>query len=201
MIRTRNDKNKTMEKKRCEWGFEKMKPQRSEKMRIYHDTRWGKPEHRDRELFAMLVLEGAQAGLSWALILEKEAAYRAAFDDFDPQKVAQYGDEKVAELLQNEGIVRNKRKILAAISNAQAFLEVQREVGSFDQYIWSFTQGRVIDHHLQSVSDMPASDELSETVSRDLRRRGFKFVGPTIVYSYLQGIGVVNDHVEACAFR
>lgn len=167
----------------------------------YHDNRWCKPEHRDNELFAMLVLEGMQAGLSWATILNKEANYRQAFDNFDPLLVAAYPPEKVAALLQNPGIIRNKLKISAAITNAQAFLQVQSEFGSFDKYIWAFTDGKVIDHHLKSMADMPAQDALSQNVSKDLKKRGFKFVGPVIIYSYLQAIGIINDHAEDCGYR
>ena len=167
----------------------------------YHDTRWCKPEHRDQELFAMLVLEGMQAGVSWNLILNKEDNFRRAFDGFDPAIVAAYGDDKLEELMQDAGIIRNRQKLRSAIHNAHAFLKVQKEFGSFDAYIWSFTDGKVIDHHLLDGADMPAKDELSERVSKDLKKRGFKFVGPTTVYSYLQGIGVINDHWEYCDYR
>lgn len=181
--------------RRCDWG------NTSARMRAYHDTRWGKPEHDDRELFAMLVLEGMQAGLSWATVLDKEDAFRTAFDGFDPKVVAAYGPEKVASLMRDASIVRNRRKIEAAISNARALLEVQDELGSFDAYVWGFTGGEAVDHHLARQDEMPAQSELSERVSRDLRRRGFRFVGPVITYSYLQAIGVINDHVEGCDFR
>ncbi len=167
----------------------------------YHDTRWCKPEHRERELFAMLVLEGMQAGVNWNLILGKEENFRRAFDGFDPNVVALYGAEKVEALLEDKGIIRNRRKIEAAIANARAFLAVEKEFGSFDAFIWSFTDGKQVDHHLKDLRDMPAKDALSEEVSAALKRRGFKFVGPTIVYSYLQGIGVINDHWEECDFR
>ena len=181
--------------KRCGWELS------SEKMKAYHDNRWCKPEHDDRELFAMLILEGAQAGLSWATIINREENYREAFDRFDPKIVASYDGKKIEALMQNKGIIRNRRKIEAAVANAKAFLEVQKEFGSFDSYIWSFTDGEVIDHHLKRLEDMPATSELSEKVSRDLKKRGFRFVGPTIIYSYLQGIGIYNDHVEGCDFR
>ncbi len=190
-----------MQKKRCDLSWGMRGGRIPEKVLSYHDTRWGKPEHRDGELFAMLVLEGMQAGVSWNLILEKEENFRAAFDGFDPETVAGYGEEKIEELMQNKGIIRNRKKIEAAVANAKAFLKVQEEFGSFDKFIWSFTGGKVIDHHLKDVKDMPAKDELSEKISAELRRRGFKFVGPTIVYSYLQGIGVINDHWEFCDFR
>ena len=149
----------------------------------------------------MLVLEGMQAGVSWDLILEKEENFRRAFDEFDPALVARYGEEKIEALLQDRGIIRNRRKIEAAIRNARAFLKVQEEFGSFDAFIWSFTGGRQIDHRLQEGAEMPAKDALSERVSAELKRRGFSFVGPTIVYSYLQGIGVINDHLVTCDFR
>lgn len=179
----------------CGWEFG------SEKMKHYHDTRWCKPLHEDQELFAMLILEGAQAGLSWASIINREENYRIAFDQFDPKVVAGYGQEKVEELMQNAGIIRNRRKIESATSNAKAFLRIQEEFGSFDRYIWGFTDGKVIDHHLQDVSEMPATSELSIQVSKDLKKRGFHFVGPTIIYSYLQGIGVYNDHLVDCEYR
>ena len=149
----------------------------------------------------MLILELMQAGVSWALILNKEEAFRKAFDGFDPKLVAAYDEARVEELMQNPGIIRNRNKIKAAITNAQAFLQVEAEFGSFDGYIWSFTNGQVVDHHLKTVQEMPAKDALSEQVSADLKRRGFNFVGPVIVYSYLQAIGVINDHLEDCAFR
>ena len=190
-----------MEKKRCDFGFGTRPDQISEKYLAYHDFRWCKPEHRDRELFAMLVLEGMQAGVSWNLILNKEENFRKAFDGFDPKVVAAYDDAKTEALMQDPGIIRNRRKVEAAVTNAQAFLKVQKEFGSFDKYIWGFTDGKVIDHHLLDVKDMPAKDALSERVSADLKKRGFKFVGPTIVYSYLQGIGIINDHWEYCDFR
>lgn len=180
---------------RCGWELS------SEKMTAYHDLRWCKPEHRDQELFAMLILEGAQAGLSWATIINREENYRKAFDDFDPKKVAAYDEAKVEELMHNEGIIRNRRKIEAAVSNAKAFLKIQEEFGSFDAYIWGFTDGKFIDHHLKTLEEIPTTSELSEKVSKDLKKRGFRFVGPTIIYSYLQGIGVYNDHLESCDFR
>ena len=183
------------EVKRCGWVGA------SEKMIAYHDTRWCKEEHRDNELFAMLCLEGAQAGLSWQTIIDREENYRAAFDNFEPEVVAEYDEEKISLLMQNPGIIRNRLKIRSVVTNARAFLKVQEEFGSFDAYIWSFTDGKVIDHHLKSVDEMQATSPLSEEVSKDLKKRGFKFVGPTIIYSYLQGIGVYNDHFEDCDFR
>lgn len=190
-----------MEKKRCEFGFGANRGRVSEKYLQYHDTRWCKPEHRDRELFAMLVLEGMQAGVSWGLILDKEENFRRAFDGFDPETVAAYDGQKIELLMQDKGIIRNRRKIEAAIANARAFLAVQKEFGSFDRFIWGFTDGKTIDHHLSDVRDMPAKDELSERIGKEMKKRGFRFVGPTIIYSYLQGIGIVNDHWEQCDYR
>lgn len=189
-----------MQKRRCNFCLGAA-GSANEKFLLYHDTRWCKPEHRDRELYAMLVLEGMQAGVSWNLILEKEENFRRAFDGFDPQIVAAYGEQKVEELMQDAGIIRNRKKIQAAIANARAFLKVREECGSFDSFIWSFTDGKTIDHRLTDGKDMPAKDELSERVSAELKKRGFKFVGATIVYSYLQGIGVINDHCVDCDFR
>lgn len=185
--------------KRCDFSLGSQKP--SEVALKYHDERWCKPVHDETELFAMLVLEGMQAGVSWNLILLKEQNFRAAFDGFDPAKVANYDEKKIQELMQNAGIIRNRNKISAAISNARAYLNVQKEFGSFDKFIWSFTDGKTIDHRLKDVKDMPARDALSEKVSKELSSRGFKFVGPTIIYSYLQGIGVINDHQYDCDFR
>ena len=190
-----------MEKKRCNFSFGSKEYHVSEKALEYHDTRWCKPEHRDRELFAMLILEGMQAGVSWNLILNKEDNFRKAFDGFDPEIVANYDDAKLEELMQDSGIIRNRQKLKAAVTNAKAFLQVQKEFGSFDTYIWGFTGGKVIDHHLTDGKDMPAKDALSEKVSKDLKKRGFKFAGPVIIYSYLQGIGVINDHWEYCDYR
>lgn len=190
-----------MEKKRCNFSFGSKTHPVTEKVLSYHDTRWCKPEHRDQELYAMLVLEGMQAGVSWNLILNKEDNFRRAFDGFDPRIVAGYGEDKIESLMQDAGIIRCRNKLKAAVTNAQAFLKIQEEFGSFDTYIWGFTHGKVIDHHLLDAQDMPAKDELSERVSRDLKQRGFKYVGPTIIYSYLQGIGVINDHWEYCEYR
>lgn len=189
------------EKKRCSFSFGNYEYPVTDKFLLYHDTRWCKPVHDDQELFAMLVLEGMQAGVSWNLILNKEENFRKAFDGFDPVKVAAYDDAKLEELMQDSGIIRNRQKIKAAVSNAQAFLKVQEEFGSFDAYIWSFTNGEVIDHHLLDLKDMPSKDELSERISADLKKRGFKFVGPVIIYSYMQAIGIVNDHWEYCDYR
>ena len=164
----------------------------------YHDAEWGVPLHDERMLFEFLILEGAQAGLSWELILQKRAAYREAFDAFDPEKVAAYGDGKVAELLANPGIVRNRLKVRAAIGNARAFLDAQREFGSFDAYVWSFVGGSPVKNAWESLGDIPASTPQSETMSKELRRRGFRFVGPTICYAFMQATGMVNDHTVDC---
>lgn len=164
----------------------------------YHDLEWGVPVHDDRTIFEFLILEGAQAGLSWSTILKKRAAYRAAFDNFDPAVVAAYDEAKVAELLANPGIVRNRAKIASAIKNAQVFLAVQQEFGSFDAYIWQFVGGRVKQNSWQSLSEIPASTPESEAMSKDLRKRGFNFVGPTICYAHMQATGLVNDHVVDC---
>ena len=164
----------------------------------YHDTEWGVPLHDDRMLFEFLILEGAQAGLSWELILQKRDAYREAFDGFDSVKVAGYGDDKVAELLANPGIVRNRLKMAAAIGNARAFLDAQREFGSFDTYIWGFVGGSPVRNAWRSLADIPASTPQSEAMSKELRRRGFRFVGPTICYAFMQATGMVNDHTTDC---
>lgn len=161
----------------------------------YHDNEWGREVHDDNKLFEMLILEGMQAGLSWITILKKREAYRQAFDGFDPQKVALYTSEKVEELMQNEGIVRNRLKINAAITNAQAFLRVVEEYGSFDKFIWSYVNNIPIVGHWKSVREVPVTTEISDKISKDLKKRGFKFVGSTIIYSYMQAIGMVNDHI------
>ena len=164
----------------------------------YHDAEWGVPLHDDRILFEFLILEGAQAGLSWELILQKREAYREAFDNFDAVKVAAYDDAKVAELLANPGIVRNRLKVGAALGNARAFLDTQREFGSFDAYIWRFVGGSPMTNAWQSLTDIPAKTPESESMSRELRRRGFRFVGPTICYAFMQATGMVNDHTTGC---
>ncbi len=164
----------------------------------YHDTEWGVPLHDDQALFEFLVLEGAQAGLSWLTILNKRENYRRAFDGFDPAKVARYGARKVAALLADPGIVRNRLKITSAIRNAQAFLAVQREFGSFDRYLWQFTGGRPIQNAWRSVMQVPARTPESDAMSRDLRERGFTFVGSTICYAHMQATGMVNDHLVTC---
>ena len=164
----------------------------------YHDEEWGVPLHDDRRLFELLILEGAQAGLSWELILQKRDSYREAFDGFDAVKVAAYDDAKVAELLANPGIVRNRLKVAAAIGNARVFLETQRDFGSFDAYIWGFVGGIPVRNAWQSLRDIPASTPESEAMSKELRKHGFRFVGPTICYALMQATGMVNDHTTDC---
>lgn len=179
-------------KKRCEWA------KGSELYLAYHDTEWGVPVHDDRQLFEFLILEGAQAGLSWATILNKRQGYRLAYDNFDPQKVARYGDRKIEQLLGNAAIVRNKLKISASIANAIAFENVQTEFGSFDGYIWRFVDGKPKRNSWRSANKVPASTKESESMSKDLKKRGFKFVGSTICYAFMQAIGMVNDHLVKC---
>ena len=176
---------------RCSWAT-------TDLYRDYHDREWGVPTHDDDRLFEMLVLEGMQAGLSWITILNKREAFREAFDGFDCRKVAVYDDGKVEELMLNRGIVRNRSKITAAVTNAQCFLRVQEEFGSFDAFIWSYVGGEPILNRFSSEHEVPASTPLSDRISRDLKARGFKYVGSTIVYSFMQAIGMVNDHVRGC---
>lgn len=164
----------------------------------YHDNEWGVPVHDEQKLFEFLVLEGAQAGLSWITILRKRENYRQAFDDFDPAVVAAYGQTEVDRLLSNPGIVRNRLKIQAAITNAQAFLEIQQEFGSFNHYIWQFVNGTSIQNHWDTHKDVPVNTAESDSMSRDLKSRGFKFVGSTICYAFMQAVGMVNDHTLQC---
>jgi DNA-3-methyladenine glycosylase I len=164
----------------------------------YHDEEWGVPLHDDRKLFEMLILEGAQAGLSWITILKRREGYRRAFDGFDPAVVADYGEEKIAELLQDTGIIRNQQKVRSAVNNARRFLEVQAEFGSFDAYIWGFVDGKPIQNARTGMGDIPAKTPLSDAVSKDLVKRGFNFVGSTIMYAHMQATGMVNDHVVDC---
>lgn len=178
--------------KKCKWALN------SPHEEHYHDYEWGVPVHDDRLLFEFLVLEGAQAGLSWSTILNKREGYRQAFDNFDVNKVANYDENKVAELLTNAAIIRNRLKINAAITNAQAFIKVQEEFGSFDQYIWRFVDGQAIQNSWRHHGELPASTHLSDVISRDLKKRGFKFVGSVIVYAHMQATGMVNDHTVDC---
>lgn len=180
-----------MEPNRCLWA-------KGDNYIQYHDTEWGVPVHDDRLLFEFLVLEGAQAGLSWSTILNKRDNYRQAFDNFDPAIVARYGDQKRQALLSNPGIVRNRLKIDAAIRNAQAFLDTVQEFDSFDQYIWSFVGRQPIQNKRRTMQDVPARTPESDTMSADLKQRGFKFVGSTICYAYMQAVGMVNDHLVDC---
>jgi DNA-3-methyladenine glycosylase I len=177
---------------RCDWTTD------DPMMINYHDEEWGEPKHDDRRLFEDLILDGAQAGLSWSTILRKRENYREAFDNFNPDKVAAYDEAKIEELLQNPGIVRNRQKVNSAVKNANAFLKIQEEFGSFDAYIWGFVDGVPIQNQWKSMSELPAKTELSEEISKDLKKRGFNFVGPTIIYAFMQAVGMVNDHAVGC---
>lgn len=164
----------------------------------YHDNEWGRPVHDDIRLFEMLILEGMQAGLSWITVLKKRDAFRAAFDGFDPYKVALYSDTKIEELMKNEGIIKNRRKINAAVNNAGLFLEIIEKYGSFDKFIWGYVNDKPITGHWNNVEDMPVTTTVSDKISRDLKKMGFKFVGSTIIYSFMQATGMVNDHFKDC---
>jgi DNA-3-methyladenine glycosylase I len=179
------------EVKRCDWA-------RNDLAIAYHDKEWGVPVHDDRTFFEFLILEGAQAGLSWDTILRKRDAYRKAFDNFEPAKVARYSEAKMAKLLLNEGIIRNRLKIKSAVENAKAFLKVQKEFGSFDKYIWNFTGGKPLNNKIKSRNDVPVKTEISDAISKDLKKRGFNFVGSTIMYAFMQATGMVNDHIREC---
>jgi len=179
-------------KKRCDWA------NGSTLEMDYHDNEWGVPIHDDRLLFEMLILEGAQAGLSWSTILKKRQGYKKAFDDFDVKKISKYTPKKIEKLLANPEIIRNKLKINATIENAKHFIEVQKEFKSFDAYIWSFVNAKPLVNNWKTMSEVPASTEISELMSKDLKKIGFKFVGPTICYAYMQSIGMVNDHIVSC---
>ena len=179
--------------KRCAWA----KPENKIYCE-YHDHEWGVPVHDDQKLFEMLILEGAQAGLSWETVLKKRENYKKAFDNFNPQKVAQYDESKQTQLLQNEGIIRNRLKIKSAIQNAKVFLEIQKEFGSFDVYIWNYIDRKPIQNSVMSMSEIPAKTELSETISKDLKKRGMNFIGATIIYAFMQAVGMVNDHEISC---
>ena len=179
--------------KRCDWVSTG-----NELYETYHDQEWGVPVHDDRKHFEFLILEGAQAGLSWLTILKRREGYRKAFANFDPKKVAKYDDAKIEELMQCSDIIRNRLKIEAVIKNAKALLKVQKEFGSFDKYIWKFVNYRTIDNKFKELSELPSKTEQSEKMSKDLKKRGFKFVGPTICYAFMQAVGMVNDHVQDC---
>ncbi len=182
-----------MNKKRCAWV------NLSNPLYIrYHDKEWGVPLHDDRRLFELLILEMMQAGLSWETVLNKRENFREVFEDFDPQKVASFTEQDILRLLSNPGIIRNRRKIEAAINNARAFMKIQQEKGSFDYYIWDFVNFEPIDNHVSSAEDLPTTSPLAKKVSSELRKRGMTFIGPTIIYSYMQAIGMVNDHEIHC---
>jgi len=182
----------TDNKKRCQWATGSLLEM------DYHDNEWGVTVHDDRKLLEFLILEGAQAGLSWITILKKRENYRKVFNHFDATKIAEYNKEKIEQLLQNPGIIRNKRKIEAAIHNSQAFLVIQNEFGSFDAYIWRFVNGITIQNDWKSLHEIPAKTKESEALSNDLKKRGFRFVGPTICYAFMQAVGMVNDHTTDC---
>lgn len=177
---------------RCKWA------NHSSIMKEYHDNEWGTPIHDDRLLFEFLILEGAQAGLSWSTILQKRGNFRKAFDNFEADKIVQYNNQKIEELLNNEGIIRNRLKINAIITNAKAFLEVQKDFGSFDKYIWKFVNYKTVINKFKELSELPTKTKQSEIMSKDLKKRGFKFVGPTICLSFMRAIGLHNDHVIDC---
>jgi len=178
-------------KKRCEWA-------KDEPNIAYHDKEWGRPQHNDQKLFEFLILEGAQAGLSWITILKRRTGYRKAFSDFDVLTVSKYTQKHVEKLLKDKSIIRNKLKIASAINNATQFLKIQEEFGSFDYYIWEFVNYKPIQNKFKKLSDLPATTEISEKLSQDLKKRGFNFVGPTICYALMQAIGMVNDHTIDC---
>lgn len=176
---------------RCKWAKDPLMIQ-------YHDEEWGIPLHNDKKLFEMLILEGAQAGLSWSTILKRRKTYQKAFDNFDPKLVSKYTQKDIMRLLSDDGIIRNKLKIKSAINNAKQFLMIQQEFGSFDRYIWDFVQGIPIKNNFKNVSDVPASTILSDMISKDLKKRGFSFVGTTIIYAFMQAVGMTNDHTKNC---
>jgi DNA-3-methyladenine glycosylase I len=181
------------DRRRCPWAVGG-----NDLLRHYHDTEWGVPEHDDRALYEKLVLDGAQAGLSWSTILDKREGYRRAFEGFDPERIAGWGDDEVERLLADPGIVRNRQKIRSALANARGVLAIQEEHGSFDRYLWDFVDGEPIVHAFRRQEEVPAFTELSKALSKDLKRRGFGFVGPTIVYAFMQAVGMVNDHLVTC---
>ncbi|HIH23632.1 TPA: DNA-3-methyladenine glycosylase I [Candidatus Woesearchaeota archaeon] len=178
--------------KRCPWSGD------DPRMMTYHDEEWGLPNREDKHHFEFLILEAAQAGLSWRTVLHKREGYRKAFHDFDPKAVAKMGERDVARLMQDASIIRNRLKITAAIANAKPFIAVQKEFGSFDNYLWSFVKGKQVRNNIRTSKDLPAKTALSDEVSKDLKKRGFRFVGSTVIYSHLQAVGVVNDHERSC---
>ena len=179
---------------RCGWA-------KGEKDILYHDTEWGVPSYDDGYIFEMLILEGFQAGLSWNTILQKRENFRKAFDNFDYKKIAKYDEKKLNDLMQNEGIIRNKLKINSTVTNAVSFMKIQKEFGSFSDYIWGFTDKKRIINKWKDLSEVPATTELSDKISKDLKKRGFKFVGSTIIYSFLQAIGIIDDHLASCPYK
>lgn len=182
-------------KTRCAWC------EKDDLYRNYHDNEWGKPVYDDETIFEFLILETFQAGLSWYTVLAKRENFRSAFDNFDIIKIANYSDEKIAELAEDAGIIRNKLKIKATVTNAQAFIKVQEEFGTFSKYIWGFVDGKPIDNHPKTLSEVKATTPISDALSKDLKKRGFKFVGSTVVYAHMQATGIVNDHVMDCWTR
>lgn len=184
-----------MEKKRCGWC------EQDDLYRKYHDEEWGTPVYNDRTLFEFLILESFQAGLSWYTILSKRDNFRKAFDHFDYKKIAVYDSQKIEELMNDAGIIRNRLKILSAVTNAQKFMEVQKEFGSFSEYIWGFVNGKPLDQKPKTLSDIPATTDLSDFIAKDLKKRGFKFMGSTVVYAHMQATGMINDHIESCFKR
>lgn len=177
---------------RCEWSNS------SEIYQQYHDVEWGVPVYDDRKLFEFLILESAQAGLSWITILKRREGYRNAFANFDPEIVAQFDEQKIEELMQDTAIIRNRLKIISAINNAKAFLKIQSEFGSFSNYIWGYMDGKPLVNHFEKLSEIPAKTELSEKIAKDMKKRGFSFLGPTVVYAHMQATGMVNDHLVSC---
>jgi DNA-3-methyladenine glycosylase I len=178
---------------RCAWAVKQL-----DAYKDYHDTEWGVPVYDDQKLFEFLILEGAQAGLSWLTILKRREGYRKAFAGFDAEKVARFDAKKVDELMQDTGIIRNRLKIEAAISNAKVFLAIQNEMGSFSKYMWNFVDGKPIQNHFKQISELPATTPLSDRISKDLKKRGMKFVGSTIIYAHMQATGMANDHTTDC---
>ena len=179
-------------KKSCEW------PGENKLMIKYHDTEWGVPTHDDRKLFELLMLDNAQAGLSWQTVLNKRENYRKAFDNFEPAKIARYNERKITSLLNNAGIIRNRLKVESAVTNARAVLEIQKEFGSFDSYIWQFVNGTTIRNKWKTLKEIPSTSPESDAMSKALKKRGFKFVGSTICYAFMQSVGMVNDHLTCC---
>lgn len=180
---------------RCGWC------EKDDLYRDYHDSEWGSPVYDDETIFEFLILESFQAGLSWYTILKKRDSFRKSFDKFNYKKIAKYDDQKIEALMQDEGIVRNRLKVLATINNAKAFMEVQKEFGSFSKYMWNFVGGKPIDNKPNSLKDVPATTEISDSLAKDLKKRGFKFLGPTVVYAHMQATGMVNDHIMDCHTR